>query len=76
MGVYKVPGSTGTYFVPLGDLISISSFFFSTVKLGEFNYGLEKFEEAHSLAVSLNDDAAQSAITKAITDLKERIESK
>ncbi|XP_066919955.1 outer dynein arm-docking complex subunit 4-like [Clytia hemisphaerica] len=44
------------------------------VKLGEFTYGLDKFEEAHNLAVSLSDDAAQSAITKAIADLKERIE--
>ena len=46
---------------------------FCTVKLGDLDEGLDKFENAHGLAVSLSDEAAQDAITKAIADLKQKI---
>jgi len=43
------------------------------VKLGDLEDGLDKFEKAHELAVSLSDEAAQDAINKAISDLKRKI---
>ena len=43
------------------------------MKLGELDEGLEKFEDAHTLALSLSDDAATDAITKAMEDLKRKI---
>jgi len=44
------------------------------VKLGDLSEGLGRFEDAQGLAVSLSDEAAQSAISKAIVDLKKKIE--
>ena len=41
--------------------------------MGDLDDGLDKFEKAHELAVSLSDEAAQDAINKAITDLKRKI---
>ena len=43
------------------------------MKLGDLEDGLDKFEKAHELAVSLSDEAAQDAINKAISDLKRKI---
>ena len=44
------------------------------MKLGQLNDGLEKFEQARTIAVALEDEAAQSAIDKAIADLKGKID--
>lgn len=53
----------------------MNSLFFLTftVKLGDLEDGLDKFEKAHELAVSLSDEAAQDAINKATSDLKRKI---
>lgn len=44
------------------------------VKLGNLEEGLDKFDSARTIAVSLDDEAAQSAIDKAITDLKAKMD--
>lgn len=48
--------------------------FFLLVKLGKLNASLEKFQEAKTLAISLSDNAAETAISKAINDLKKKID--
>lgn len=43
------------------------------VKLNELQDALESFQQAHDLAKILEDEAAESAISKAIRDVNDRI---
>lgn len=46
---------------------------FFLVKLGNFNEGVDAFNDALALATSLSDLAAEAAITKALDDLKNKL---
>ena len=43
-----------------------------SVKLGDYDQALDSFNKSLDLAKSLNDEAAENAITKAIADVKSK----
>ena len=55
------------------NVISTSTLLFCSVKLGELEASLDSFQNARDIADSLEDDAAEIAIAKAINDVQNRI---
>ena len=48
---------------------------FASVKLDDLDRALSSFDKSMNLAKSLDDEAAQNAISKAIRDLKSQMET-
>ena len=48
---------------------------FTSVKLDDLDRALSSFDKSMNLAKSLDDEAAQNAISKAIRDLKSQMET-